>query len=186
VEKRSYLDDLADYDFTVKHLVHKYLSEADTRKLLEKRGLDPTKIEDLIREVKLNFSGIKFIESRKMVRFIGSLIDLLLLGIMLYLLIQIIPENSIIESLLVPSVLLLYYWLLESKWGITIGKLITGSKLVDENYQTPSGTKVLWRTICRLIPSPWWLNRPAHDQVSKTFVVNRKRLNEINQSKSSN
>jgi hypothetical protein len=186
MEKRSYLDDLADYDFTVKHLVHKYLSEADTRKLLEKRGLDPTKIDDLIREVKLNFSGVKFIESRKMVRFIGSLIDLLLLGIMLYLLIEIIPKNSIIELLLVPVVLLLYYWLLESKWGITVGKLITGSKLVDENYQTPSALKVLWRTICRLIPSPWWLNRPAHDQLSKTFVVNRKRLNELNRSKSNN
>ncbi|MBK9490844.1 MAG: RDD family protein [Haliscomenobacter sp.] len=74
----------------------------------------------------------------------------------------------------------MYYWLLESRWGITVGKFITGCKLVDENYQNPSIDTVFIRTICRLIPSPWWLDRPMHDQLSKTFVVSRKKLSDLN------
>lgn len=186
MKKRSYLDELADYDFTVKLLVHRYLSEAETRTLLEKRGIEPIKIEELIRDVKLNFSGVKFIESRKIVRLFNCLIDLTILGITLYLLIEAIPENTIIETIIVPLVLLLYYCLLESNWGITLGKLITGSQVVDENYQIPSIDNILIRTICRLIPSPWWLDRPIHDQLSKTFVVNKKKLKNLNKSNSIN
>ena len=45
-----------------------------------------------------------------------------------------------------------YYLLMEATCGRTIGKLVTGTKVLADNYRSPSFGHVLGRTFCRLVP----------------------------------
>lgn len=45
-----------------------------------------------------------------------------------------------------------YYLVLEGSTGRTIGKMLTGTRVVDDAGRKPSWKKVLGRTLCRLIP----------------------------------
>jgi len=79
------------------------------------------------------------------------------------------------------SFAIIYYLLLESIFGLTIGKIITGSVLVDKNGKTPSFKIICIRTFCRLIPFETlsFLSKSAkfwHDSISKTYVVEKKDL----------
>lgn len=73
-------------------------------------------------------------------------------------------------------VVLLYYTILESTTGKTIGKFITKTKVVNyDDYGKPSTGTIFKRTLCRFIPfeafsffgSGGW-----HDTISGTMVVN--------------
>ncbi len=69
-----------------------------------------------------------------------------------------------------------YYIPLETLWGRTIGKLITGTKVVSEDVRRPSFSAVLKRTLSRFIPFEAFsfLGKDArgwHDTLSKTYVV---------------
>lgn len=76
------------------------------------------------------------------------------------------------------TVFFFYYLFLESIFGITIGKMITGTKVVSKEGYKADGTSILARTICRLVPleafsflgddSSGW-----HDKWSGTKVVKR-------------
>lgn len=76
---------------------------------------------------------------------------------------------------------MLYYLVFESLFGRTLGKIITGCVVVNENGLKPSFTVVFVRTLCRLIPfealsfltesEKFW-----HDSISKTYVVEKKDL----------
>lgn len=73
-------------------------------------------------------------------------------------------------------VLLLYYVVLETTTSRTLGKLITGTKVVQANGMPPSFGQVIERTLCRLIPLDMFsfLRKPVrgwHDRFSKTFVI---------------
>lgn len=75
----------------------------------------------------------------------------------------------------------IYYLFLESLFGRTIGKIVTGSVVVDENGQKPSFNIIFIRTLCRLIPfeALSFLSKSArfwHDSFSKTYVVEKKDL----------
>ncbi|MGO1002531.1 RDD family protein [Lysobacter sp. CA196] len=77
------------------------------------------------------------------------------------------------------GLMLVYYIPLEGMFGATIGKLITGTRVVDEQGRPPSWGQVIGRTFARLIPfepftvlfsedgriSGW------HDRLPKTLVV---------------
>lgn len=75
-------------------------------------------------------------------------------------------------------IMLLYYNFFEIVFGITIGKLITGTVVVDENGEKPTSQSILTRTLCRAIPfealsflgvvSHGW-----HDTLSTTYVVKK-------------
>lgn len=76
------------------------------------------------------------------------------------------------------GVYFLYYLLLESFFGITIGKVITGTKVVDFQGNKPTFGKVLIRSLIRLIPLDWFTyfsNNPHgwHDSLSKTKVIKK-------------
>ncbi|MCB1607645.1 MAG: RDD family protein [Xanthomonadales bacterium] len=69
-----------------------------------------------------------------------------------------------------------YYILCEGLWGRTLGKLITGTKVVDDAGHPPSWGKVVGRTLSRLIPfevfSIFGERRLCwHDSIPGTMVV---------------
>lgn len=72
-----------------------------------------------------------------------------------------------------------YYIICESIWGVTVGKLITKTKVVDVNGKKPDFWRVLGRTLSRWIPfefiSFFFGNYPVglHDHLSGTFVVSK-------------
>jgi len=79
------------------------------------------------------------------------------------------------------SFAMLYYLFLEGLFGRTIGKIVTGSVVVDENGLKPSFRIIFVRTLCRLIPfeALSFLSKSArfwHDSFSKTYVVEKKDL----------
>lgn len=76
-----------------------------------------------------------------------------------------------------------YYIIFESISGRTLGKLITGTIVVDENGIKPGFGKVFKRSLCRLIPfnAVSFLFNPSlgwHDSISDTYVVDKKSLEE--------
>lgn len=71
-----------------------------------------------------------------------------------------------------------YYLVLESIFGRTMGKIITGSIVVNENGIKPNFGIIFKRTLCRLIPFDAFSflsksERIWHDSLSKTYVVEK-------------
>lgn len=70
-----------------------------------------------------------------------------------------------------------YYVLLESTTGMTLGKLLTGTKVVREDGGKPTLLQVIVRTIARFVPFDWVSfisdqpKRGWHDSLSRTVVV---------------
>lgn len=74
-----------------------------------------------------------------------------------------------------------YFVGFEATIGQTLGKLVTGTVVVNRTGEKPTFGQVLGRTFARFIPlEPLSFlgqeTRGWHDTMSKTFVVNRKRL----------
>lgn len=74
------------------------------------------------------------------------------------------------------AILLFYYVILEAATGRTLGKLITGTKVVNEDGGAPSIGQIIGRTLCRCIPFEAFsfLSSDArgwHDRIPKTYVV---------------
>lgn len=64
-----------------------------------------------------------------------------------------IINDYVLELELMPLViLLLYYIILESVYGKTIGKMVTKTYVMDKNYKKPSVWKVILRTLFRFFP----------------------------------
>jgi len=76
--------------------------------------------------------------------------------------------------------MLAYYLPMEGLFGLTIGKLVTGTRVVNEHGTPPSWGQVLGRTLCRFIPfealSMFSSSRRGwHDLVPNTYVVLKRR-----------
>jgi uncharacterized RDD family membrane protein YckC len=73
-----------------------------------------------------------------------------------------------------------YYLAMESIWGRTLGKFVTGTRVISMNGRHPSFLQVLGRTLVRLIPGePLSILclKPGHgwhDYIPKTRVVTRR------------
>ena len=80
------------------------------------------------------------------------------------------------------SLVLLYYNVFEILSARTIGKYITQTIVVDEHGEKPHQETILIRSLCRLIPfnpfSVLILGRGWHDSISKTYVVDKRKLEE--------
>ncbi len=74
------------------------------------------------------------------------------------------------------SVLVLYYTILESSTGKTVGKMITGTRVLNDDNSSPSTGTILKRTLCRIIPFEAFSflggNNGWHDTLTYTQVVN--------------
>jgi uncharacterized RDD family membrane protein YckC len=87
------------------------------------------------------------------------------------------------EWLIGISAMLLYYIAMEGLFGFTIGKLVTGTRVVDEQGGRPSFGRIVGRTFARLIPfEPFSILfceddkvRGWHDSLAGTWVVRRRR-----------
>ena len=69
-----------------------------------------------------------------------------------------------------------YYLVMEASIGRTVGKLITGTKVVNEDGQKASFGQILGRTFARLIPFEAFSflgaeSRGWHDSMPRTYVV---------------
>lgn len=131
-------------------------------------------------------------------RFFNCLIDFvfILVTIFIFTLLVVITGNIFqwdIYSILVETMIKLgmlgtylffamfYYLAFEGIFGRTVGKIITGSIVVNENGLKPNFKVICIRTLCRLIPfdALSFLGKSEriwHDSISKTFVVEKKDL----------
>lgn len=88
------------------------------------------------------------------------------------------------EQLLGIGMILAYYILMEGVFGLTIGKLITGTRVVDERGGPPSVRQAVLRSLARLLPfeafsvllSQDGAARGWHDTLPRTRVVLRRGL----------
>lgn len=72
--------------------------------------------------------------------------------------------------------LFIYYVIFEASTGRSLGKYITGTKVVTTNGSKPDLQTILLRTLCRFIPFEafsYFGEEPTgwHDRLSKTYVV---------------
>ena len=79
------------------------------------------------------------------------------------------------------SFAIFYYLVLESLFGRSVGKFITGSIVVTKNGIKPNFSFICIRTLCRLIPfdALSFLGKSGriwHDSLSNTYVVEKKAL----------
>ena len=80
------------------------------------------------------------------------------------------------------SVMLVYYIGMEGFFGFTVGKLVTGTRVVNGEGGKPRWGQIVGRTFARLIPLEpfsvlFWNERQRrgwHDLLSKTWVVRRR------------
>lgn len=76
----------------------------------------------------------------------------------------------------------LYYAISEGLGGATLGKLICGYTVIDEQANKVSFGKAMLRTVCRYIPFEafsCFAERGWHDTLSKTYVVKRSEKAEL-------
>jgi uncharacterized RDD family membrane protein YckC len=91
--------------------------------------------------------------------------------------------NKLTDWALGAVILVAYYVVMEGAFGFTIGKLITGTRVVDEYGRPPGFARALLRALCRLIPfnafslliSDDDVRRGWHDRLSRSYVVDRPR-----------
>jgi len=91
--------------------------------------------------------------------------------------------NRIEEFLLGALVGFGYYFIFEAANSRTLGKYITGTKVVTWHGEKPTVGRIAKRTLCRLIPLEifsFLAERPLgwHDSISDTVVVDVKRYEE--------
>lgn len=89
------------------------------------------------------------------------------------------PEGETVGLVFVVATVLGYYVILESAFGWTFGKLITGTRVVDDDGRKPGVLRVFGRTLARFIPfepfSFLFANAGWHDSLSGTRVVRVRR-----------
>lgn len=134
-------------------------------------------------------------------RFLNYIIDraafygflLFLFSIIGVVLVFIDPENtffedfeniSTLEDVVVTTLSYIFFMFLVEVLtkGRSVGKYITGTMVVNEYGEKPSGNTFLKRNLCRLVPfnglSFLMYERGWHDSLSYTYVVNKKQFEE--------
>lgn len=86
------------------------------------------------------------------------------------------PGMELVLNLIGIPIALGYYLGMEAMFGRTLGKMVTGTRVVDANGNQPPFLHLLGRTFARLIPfEPFSFfgkePRGWHDTLSKTYVV---------------
>jgi uncharacterized RDD family membrane protein YckC len=91
--------------------------------------------------------------------------------------------NTVLQYSITIAIALFYYNVFEIVVARTIGKYVTQTIVVDKNGEKPNSDTILVRSLCRLIPFNAFSflgisGRGWHDTISKTYVVNKKLLDE--------
>jgi uncharacterized RDD family membrane protein YckC len=91
--------------------------------------------------------------------------------------------NTVLQYSITIAIALFYYNVFEIIVARTVGKYVTQTIVVDKNGEKPNSDTILVRSLCRLIPFNAFSflfisGRGWHDTISKTYVVNKKLLDE--------
>jgi uncharacterized RDD family membrane protein YckC len=112
---------------------------------------------------------------KKRIRLYNFIIDSILFFVVVIIFSILLKDYITQENLKYIMILVyyLYYFILELTTGQTVGKMITKTKVTNtNNNKKPSFSKILIRTLCRLIPidflSYLFSSNGIHDKVSKT------------------
>ncbi|MBN0986449.1 RDD family protein [Amphritea pacifica] len=127
------------------------------------------------------------VAASKMRRFLNYLIDIILMQVVFGFLIGVAAMllfgnagldyiDSIPDYLFGVTVMVIYYLIFEGFFGVTIGKLVTGTRIVSETGLPPAFGQILGRTFLRIVPfEPFSFlgktGRGWHDTVSNTYVI---------------
>jgi len=128
-------------------------------------------------------------------RWLAMITDLIIIvlfsGIVITLLDSVQKSVPMISILIVGAIWFSYYFFMESRWGMTPGKMITSIRVVDEQGNPPDMGKTAIRTLARLIEAnPFILGTlPAAisiftskasqrigDRIAKTYVLRKSDL----------
>lgn len=122
----------------------------------------------------INTESIKASKAKRCIHFV---IDSIIIAVA-YILFFKNTENLYAISIIFKGVFLqfLYYFILEYTFKTTIGKLYTGTKVVNQDGTVSHA--IFFRTVCRLIPfepfSFLFGKQGWHDQFSKTIVIDKR------------
>ena len=91
--------------------------------------------------------------------------------------------NNMLQLTITAGITLLYYNFFEIFTSRTIGKFCTNTIVVDENGDNANYEAIMIRSLIRIIPLYWvsfflFSKRGLHDVASKTYVVNKRELEE--------
>jgi len=116
-------------------------------------------------------------EINKGTRIINFIIDIIVIGIISRIMETILDFNSL--NIVFYTVYVIYYFIFEAYNGRTIGKLITGTIVVDMDNLKPSVGRIALRTILRLNPFDgisylFGQEQGGHDLISKTRLIVKK------------
>lgn len=125
-------------------------------------------------------------------RFVNYIVDYFVINVLFFIVLVVcmvvisIFNSNYVESaifslfiyLLYFSTFFLYYFILEITTGKTFGKLLTGTRTIDEEGNIPSPSSITKRTLCRLIPFEafsYLTSKPYgwHDSIPKVRVVQK-------------
>lgn len=114
-------------------------------------------------------------EVDKGTRIINYFIDIISIAIS-SLIIATVSGNTINPNLILLFIYFIYYLVLESIFGKTLGKLVTGSRVVDKNNEKASFWKIVVRTLLRFSYFDWLSYafgqvQGTHDVISRTKLV---------------
>ena len=113
---------------------------------------------------------------------IGTIIGIIVVATDSYELLDPGSTSYRLLNLMGYPIFFLYYALSEGLFGTTLGKVICGYTVIDEQANKVSFGKALLRTICRYIPFEQFscfAERGWHDTLSKTYVVKRSEKAEL-------
>jgi uncharacterized RDD family membrane protein YckC len=85
--------------------------------------------------------------------------------------------NPLSKTILYISLLfaiLVYYFFMEKFYGVTLGKIVTNTRVVQEDGNYINWKQAVTRTFSRLVPLEWisaFTGSPWHDRWSNTYVV---------------
>ncbi len=114
-------------------------------------------------------------------RFANYVIDLVIyyilvaMGGVAYVLVFKIAEMDTLTSYLLAFIIMfLYYSIMEATTGRTVGKMITRTRVLNDDFSEPELGTIIKRTFCRFIPFDQlsFFGNGWHDSISGTVVVN--------------
>ena len=124
-------------------------------------------------------------EATRIQRFLNYLVDLTVTGLIYFFcIIQVIIRLDLADSITEIQfklgflvTLFVYYLTCELTMRRTVGKFITKTKVMTTDFEKPTNSKIILRTLCRFIPLeplsafayPW------HDTMTSTCVVKIKK-----------
>ncbi|NMH27831.1 RDD family protein [Flavobacterium silvaticum] len=168
---------------------HRYQESAleAARKEIESRNIEVEKFNHVKQDLEASMAESLRIEAATVgsgLRLANYFIDTVAILILAFVLIFFVNTilwigsqtvRMLLSNLLLLATVVLYYIILESRFQKTLGKLITGSKVITIEGNRPGFNDIFIRTLCRFIPfdnvSFLFTKNGFHDKFSKTTVI---------------